>query len=98
VPPAEVANWKASIKTKACYDKLFRPFDNNQNVIYMMRILEKVWPRATATNIQVAYAITVCQITLSSHYDKIILSEKIAKNRLNRNLVSIFKILIKYLK
>lgn len=88
--PVNVVAWKASAKTKACYRKLFTPINNddNNNDTYISRILAKVWPGAAPTNMRLAYTITVCQIMLSDHYDKLIMSEETAKNRLKKNLVS----------
>ena len=47
-----------------------------------------MWPGAMLTNMKLAFTITVCQIMLSSHYEKLIIKEDIVKNRLRKNLVS----------
>jgi hypothetical protein len=87
-PPQAVMEWKNSDKTKACYRKLFEPINDDENDTYIARILAKVWPGATPTNMKLAYTITVCQIMLSSHYEKLTMKEDIVKNRLRKNLVS----------
>ena len=87
--PADVAAWKNSIKTKQCYKKLFKPInDATPNETYILKILGKVWPGVLPSNIKVAYAITVCEIMLSQHFEKLTMSENIVKDRLNKNLVS----------
>ena len=88
--PATVAAWKASAKTKACYRKLFTLINNDDinSDTYITRILAKVQPGASPTNMRLAYMITVCQIMLSDHYEKLIISEEIVKNRLRKNLVN----------
>lgn len=89
--PADVLAWKASDKTKACYKKLFLPINSeNPEVTHISRILLKVWPGSTPTNIKAAYTITVCQIMLSEHYEKLTMKEKVVKNKLKKNLVSFF--------
>jgi hypothetical protein len=91
--PANVSAWKASDKTKNCYKKLFTKINprNTASPTYMEKILEKIWPGAETTEIQAAYMITICEIMLSPHYDKITLSEQLGKSRLNKNLVSKIK-------
>ena len=90
VASATITVWKASAKTKACYRKLFTSINNDDvnSDTYITRILAKVWPGASPTNMRLAYTITVCQIMLSDHYEKLIMSEEIVKNRLRKNLVS----------
>jgi hypothetical protein len=85
--PADVSEWKASAKTKACYQKLFTPISSDPNDSYMSRILSKVWPDKLPTNIKMAYAIAVCQIMLNDYYEKLTMSEDTVKDRLRRNLV-----------
>ena len=48
----------------------------------------RTWPAAAPTNMQLAYTITVCQILLNEHYEKLTMSDEITKNRLNKNIVS----------
>ena len=91
-PPQEVARWKASPRTRQCYRKLFdqiNVLDPNSET-YMQKILSKIWPSDSPSNNKVAYAISVCQIILSSHYERLIMSEDIVKNRLKKNLVRYF--------
>ena len=87
--PQTITEWKQSPKTKLCYRKLFKPIDvNNADETYFTRILARAWPASTPTNMQLAYTITVCQILLNEHYEKLTMSDEITKNRLNKNIVS----------
>jgi len=84
-----ITEWKNSDKTKQCYRKLFTPIsDNNPNETYFTRILSRSWPTKLPTNMQLAYTITVCQIMLNAHYEKLTMSDEITKNRINKNLVN----------
>ena len=97
--PQAIAAWKNSAKTKLCFRKLFAPIEEDTNETYFTRILARAWPAATPTNMQLAYTITVCQIMLNAHYEKLSMSDKITKNRLNKNIVSnIYLIIINILK
>ena len=81
--------WKQSDKTKSCYNKLFRQIDaDKSSETYFDRILARSWPSTTPTNMQLAYSVTVCQILLKDHYEKLTMSDEITKNRLNKNIVS----------
>ncbi|RIB10609.1 hypothetical protein C2G38_2264029 [Gigaspora rosea] len=71
---------------KECFQKLFTAMFSNPNDTYMFRILSKVWPDKLQTNIEMAYAIAVCQIMLHNYYEKLTMSEDTVKNRLRRNL------------
>ncbi|RIB02586.1 hypothetical protein C2G38_2227435 [Gigaspora rosea] len=78
--------WKASEKIKSCYKKLFTPIFSDPADTYMARILGKIWSTTISSDIKVAYTITVCQVTLSQHYEKFTMREDIMKNRLIKNL------------
>ena len=82
--------WKRSAKTKSCFNKLFRPIDpDNSEETFFDQILARSFLAAAPTNYQLAFAITVCQILLHEHYEKLNMSDDIMKNRLNKNIVSI---------
>jgi len=88
VSPSKIMEWKASDKTKSCYKKLFTPISSDPIDTYMARILAKLWPTTIPSDMKIAYAITVCQVTLSQHYEKFTMREDIVKDRLIKNLVS----------
>ena len=96
--PQAIAAWKSSRKTKLCFKKLFAPIENDPNDTYFTRILSRAWPTAASTNMQLAYIATVCQIMLNEHYEKLTMSDEISKNRLNKNIVSKYLIIIITLK
>ncbi|RIB30896.1 hypothetical protein C2G38_2151473 [Gigaspora rosea] len=84
VTSADVWEWKASAKMKACHQKLFTPISSDPNDLYMSRILSKVWSDKLPTNIKMAYAIAVCQIMLNDYYKKLTMSEDTVKDRLRK--------------
>ena len=86
--PEEVLTWKQSTKTKSAYRKLFTSISDDPDYTYMSRILAKVWPGGDPTNLQLAFGITVCQTTLSSHYKKLTINEDAVERKLIKNLVS----------
>jgi hypothetical protein len=87
--PQAIAAWKSSEKTKNAYNKLFRPVNpDNSGETYFDRIVARAWPSTTPTYIQMAFTVTVCQILLRKHYEKLTMSDQITQNRLNKNIVS----------
>ena len=81
--------WKQSPKTKSCYNKLFHSIDpDNSTETYFDRILARSWPTSAPTNMQLAFTVTVCQILLREHYEKLTMSDNITNNHLNKNIVS----------
>ena len=86
---AEISRWKATPNVQRCYENLFRPMTEDTVVSYMARILERVWPDSTtASQIQMTYAIGVCQVVLNPNNQHIRISKKVIKKRLQQNLVS----------
>ena len=87
--PQAILNWKNSAKTKRCYKLLHRKIDPaSSNETYFTRILSRAWPAKSPTNMELIFTLTVCQIVLSSHYEKLIVSDTITHNRINKNIVS----------
>ncbi len=90
----EIHQWKSTESIKNCYQKLFQPIFK-KDVSYITQIIERVWSDASeCPAIQIAYAITICQILLDPNNNNIKISESIAKPKLQENLVS-FAILYK---
>ena len=59
--PTELSRWKTG-PAKECYKKLFEPISNQEDsqVTYMSRILEKVWSDAdNVSGISVAFAVSI---------------------------------------
>ena len=88
--PQSIIEWKRSAKTKSCFNKLFQSIDpDNSEETFFNRILVRSFQATVPTNYQLAFAVTVCQILLHEHYEKLNISDNIMKNRLNKNIVSI---------
>jgi hypothetical protein len=94
--PTELSRWKTG-PAKECYKKLFEPISNQEDsqVTYMSRILEKVWSDASkASDVSVAFAVSVCESILSPNIESIQIKEEILKQKLKKNEVC-FTILCK---
>ena len=94
--PEEVLNWKRSEKTKNCFKLLFARVANSsdENDTYVVRILNRIWPSGETTDHKTAYAMAVCQSILSPNYEKLMISEDIVKEDLERYQVIIIIIII----
>jgi hypothetical protein len=87
--PQAILSWKSSAKTKRCYKLLHRKIDpDNSDETYFARILARAWPAKAPTNMELVFTLTVCQIVLSDHYEKLVVSDSITHNRINKNIVS----------
>lgn len=92
--PAEIHQWKSTTFVQNCYNNLFQPITEG-GVAYITRIIERVWPDQTKrTDVQMAYAVSICQTLLDPNNDNIQLSKSIIKPKIRLNLVS-FAILYK---
>ena len=94
--PTELSRWKTG-PAKECYKKLFEPISNQEDsqVTYMSRILEKVWSDTSkASDVLVAFAVSVCESILSPNIESIQIKEEILKQKLKKNEVC-FTILCK---
>ena len=85
----EILAWKASYKTKNCFNKLFKPIDKNDpNITYMSKILAKLWPTGQVNHGRVAFAIAICQTILNPENEKLTICEETLTNKIQRNLVN----------
>jgi hypothetical protein len=85
---SELSKWKNGA-AKECYKKLFEPISEyDDQVTYMSRILEKVWSDSDkASNILIAFAISICEELLNSDNESIQITEEVLKNKLKKNKV-----------
>ena len=74
---AELNKWKSG-PAKECYKKLFEPIsEDDDQVTYMTRILERVWADSDrASNVSVAFAISVCEELLNPDNESIQIKKK----------------------
>ena len=84
----QIAAWKNSPKTFKCYKDLFQPIEENEEVTYVSRILEKVFPSSECSDEQVAFAISICEMFLNPDYKTIQIKEKILKDLIVNNKVN----------
>ena len=92
---SELSKWKNGT-TKECYKKLFKPIlEYDDHVTYISKILEKVWMDFDkASNILIAFAISICEELLDPNNESIQITEEVLKNKLKKNKVR-FAILCK---
>src|SRR5687767_8953856 len=92
--PVEIYQWKSTTSVQNCYNNLFRSITEG-DVAYVTRIVERACPDPTKrTNLQTAYAVSICQTLLDPNNDNIKISKSTIKQKLRANLVS-FAILCK---
>jgi hypothetical protein len=92
--PSEIHQWKSTMSVQNCNNILFQSISVG-DVAYITRIIDRVWPdQNKQTDIQMAYAVSICQILLNPNNDNIKISKSTIKQRLRENLVS-FAILCK---
>ena len=74
---------------KKCYKDLFKKINLQNSETKMFQIIEKIWREKKNTpKIQIAYAISICEMLLNPNNLIIQVSEEIIKPKLARNHVS----------
>jgi hypothetical protein len=88
--PTEVNKWKRNPAVNKCYQNLYRPIsDLDDQVTFFLRIVEKVFIESNkASEILIAYTMSVCEIFLNPDNDNIQISESVMKEKLEAKLVS----------
>ncbi|GET63552.1 hypothetical protein GLOIN_2v1775615 [Rhizophagus irregularis DAOM 181602=DAOM 197198] len=86
---SEIHKWKGSPTVKICYSNLFKKIKNLDPETYMSRILQILKGRNQLSNMQIAYAISICEIILNPKNLHIQVTESVIKPVLTKNLVSI---------
>lgn len=86
---SEIRKWKESAAVKKCYDNLFKKINNLDPETYMAKILQLLKGKKILPNIQIAYAISICEILLNPRNSIIQVTESVIKPILAKNLVSI---------
>ena|SRR5688572_3264109 len=86
---SEIRKWKGSASVKICYKNLFKKINNPDPETYMSRILQILKGKNQLSNIQIAYAISICEILLNPKNLHIQVTEFVIKPILTKNLVSI---------
>ncbi|EXX65651.1 hypothetical protein RirG_131230 [Rhizophagus irregularis DAOM 197198w] len=86
---SEIRKWKGSPAVKNCYGNLFKKIKNPDPETYMSRILQILKGKNQLSNMQIAYAISICEIILNPKNLHIQVTESVIKPVLTKNLVSI---------
>ena len=91
--PQEISRWKKNPAVRSCYLKLHKPVTDDENVTYVLRIIEKVFV-SPVPNLLIAFAMSVCDIFLNPDDENIQITESAIKIKLKEYSVS-FEILCK---
>lgn len=88
-PHSAIQEWKGKFAVKNCYYNLFRKIYPDQPATYMSKIVEKLRKEnKSPSNIQIAYAISICETYLSPENQTIQITEAVIKPKIAKNLVS----------
>lgn len=87
---SEIKAWKGDVVTKNCFKQLFKKIDPAKSETYMSKILENLWKggKKNGSKMQIAFAISVCEIVLNPDNPFVSINEDIIKPVLTKNLVS----------
>ena len=91
--PQEISRWKKNPAVRSCYLKLHKPVTDDENVTYVLRIIEKVFV-SPVPNLLIAFAMSICDIFLNPDDENIQITESAIKIKLKEYFVS-FEILCK---
>ncbi|UZO16049.1 uncharacterized protein OCT59_007446 [Rhizophagus irregularis] len=86
---SEIRKWKGSPAVKNCYGNLFKKIKNPDLETYMSRILQILKGKNQLSNMQIAYAISICEIILNPKNLHIQVTESVIKPVLTKNLKKI---------
>ena len=85
----EIRKWKDNLVVKGCFKRLLKKIKKDEPETYMSRIIQTLHKRKVVSKIQIAYAISVCEVLLNPNNLHIQVSEPVIKSSLAKNLVSI---------
>src|SRR5436189_3215690 len=87
---SEIRAWKGDVATKDCFKKLFKKINPDNPETYMSKILENLWKggKKNRAKMQIAFAISVCEIVLNPDNPFVSINEDIIKPVLTKYLVS----------
>jgi hypothetical protein len=87
---SDIKQWKENVVVKECYKKLYKKIISSEPETYMSRIIQRLRKgKKPLPNLQIAYAISVCEILLNPRNLHIQVTEAVIKPLLTKNLVSI---------
>jgi hypothetical protein len=87
--PAVISEWKQKAEVAKCYDRLFKPFNNEENSpLLISNIIKKVLGSHNS-NIEVAFVVVICINILNPKYKQIKLEKSTMKRQVMHYLVSL---------
>ena len=86
----DIKKWKGNKAVKTCFDKLFKKIEDPNLETYMSMIIQRLKKKKRITSkLQIAYAISTCEIILNPRNLYIQVSESVIKPILLKNSVNI---------
>jgi len=77
------------VSVKRCYDKLFQKVKMSESETYMSKIIGIVWKeKKNAPKMQVAYAISICEMILNPENTIVQINEETIKQVIIKHYVS----------
>ena len=88
--PSQIQDWKRMTMVKKCYSKLFKKIKPDHSTTYISKIIEKLRSKEnkSPSEIQIAYAISICETYLCPESQTIQICEANTKSKIIKNLVS----------
>jgi hypothetical protein len=84
-----IKEWKKNPAVKLCYSNLFKKINNSDETFMSLIIKTLRKGKKIVSNVQIAFAISVCELVLNPRNLDIQISETAIKPILIKNLVSI---------
>jgi hypothetical protein len=89
IKESEIRKWKRTEAIRKCYDKLFKKIKSSEPETYLSKIIRIIWKdRRNAPKMQVAYAISICEMILNPENNIVQISEETIKQVIIKNYVS----------
>ena len=84
----EVKTWKNHSAIKICFNKLFKKVDPPGPETYMSKIIEHLWKGKKGPKMQIAFAISVCELLLNPDNLHVTIKEEVIMLTLIKKFVS----------
>ena len=85
-----IKRWKNDPSVKLCHKKLFKKVNSSGPETYMSQIIKSLGKgRKAVSQMQIAFAISICELILNPYNSDIQINETVIKPILTKNLVNI---------
>jgi hypothetical protein len=87
--PKEVKEWKDSEHLKNAYEKLYQRIEEDEEMTWCARIIQKVWPKFEGLSKEkIAFGMAVCQYMLNPKIESIKIQDEEIRKIMKVNIVS----------